>query len=95
MLRTIVRNYPYIHLGLGLIGNSLFAIGSILFLQRFSAWHHVAVLLFIFGSFGMLLGAIGKALTEFEAHWGDRATKRRRAAAGRSDQPESGSRSTH
>ena len=89
MLRAFVRNYPYIHLGLGLIGNSLFAIGSILFLQRFSAWHHAAILMFIFGSFGMLIGAIGKAVTEFESHRKDRRS------SGRGGQPECGSRSAN
>ncbi len=66
MLKTFVRNYPYIHLCLGLIGKTLFLIGSVLFLQRFSAWHHVAVVIFIVGSFGMLLGAVGKAVTDLD-----------------------------
>lgn len=41
-------------------------IGSVLFLKSFSAWHHVAVIIFIIASFGMLLGAIGKAVTDLD-----------------------------
>jgi hypothetical protein len=66
-MKIFVKDYPYIHLGLGLAGNMLFVAGSILFLQRFSSWHHVAVLIFIVGSFGMLLGSVGKAVTDLDA----------------------------
>lgn len=76
MIKTFVKDYPLIHLGLGLIGNTLFVIGSILFLERFSAWHHVAVVIFIVGSLGMLLGAIGKALTDLDKARHDRSGNR-------------------
>lgn len=61
MLKTLVRNYPQVHLGLGLFGNTLFFVGSVLFFKTFEAWHRLAVWLFVIGSLGMLLGAIGKA----------------------------------
>lgn len=80
MFTSFVRNYPYIHLGLGLVGNMLFFVGSILFLDRFSAWHHAAILMFIVGSSGMLLGAIGKAVTELEAARRDRGSAYRGGA---------------
>ncbi|MAX00852.1 MAG: hypothetical protein CMN72_14675, partial [Sphingomonas sp.] len=63
-MKTLIRDYPYIHLGLGLIGNAMFLIGSILFFREFDAWYHVAVWLFVLGSAGMLIGALGKAATD-------------------------------
>jgi hypothetical protein len=66
MFKEIVHKYQYVHLALGLIGNTLFVIGSILFFQRFSAWHHVAVWIFVFGSAGMWIGAVGKAIVEWD-----------------------------
>nr|WP_246587061.1 YrhK family protein [Stakelama flava] len=60
----MIRDYPHIHLALGLIGNTLFLIGSVLFFKRFDAWYHIAVWLFVLGSAGMLIGAIGKAVTD-------------------------------
>lgn len=77
MLRTFIRDYPYIHLGLGLIGNTLFVIGSILFFKIFADWYTVAVWCFVIGSALMLVGAAGKALTDLEqAH----LARQRRAA---------------
>lgn len=61
MIRTLVDDYRYIHLGIGLFGNAMFVAGSVLFLERFSQWHHLAVWLFILGSAGMFVGAMGKA----------------------------------
>lgn len=66
MLKTIARDYPHIHLGLGLIGNSLFVIGSVLFFKPFSAWYSFAVWCFVIGSTLMLVGAIGSAATDIE-----------------------------
>ncbi|MHA6717849.1 YrhK family protein [Sphingomonas sp. RS6] len=66
MFRQFIRKYQYIHLGLGLIGNTLFVVGSILFFERFSAWHHLAIWLFVFGSCGMWIGSFGKAIVELE-----------------------------
>ncbi|WNO53823.1 YrhK family protein [Stakelama saccharophila] len=64
MLKTLVRDYPYIHLALGLVGNACFLIGSVLFFKRFEELHHLAVWLFVIGSAGMLIGAMGKAATD-------------------------------
>ncbi len=61
MLRTLVTDYQYIHLALGILGNALFVIGSILFFDQFQSLHRLAVWLFTLGSAGMLLGALGKA----------------------------------
>jgi hypothetical protein len=62
--RTFVHHYQWIHLTLGLIGNAAFVIGSIFFL--WDSLHHQAILLFIIGSSGMLLGSIGSAIVKYE-----------------------------
>jgi len=66
MLKTIIHDYPQIHLGLGLVGNLLFFVGSILFFPRFEAWQTAGVWMFVIGSAGMLIGSIGKAFTDIE-----------------------------
>ena len=60
MLKTVLRDYGWIHLGLGLAGNVTFFIGSILFLPALESWKTVGVWLFIVGSFLMLVGAAGE-----------------------------------
>ncbi|MBR0553382.1 YrhK family protein [Stakelama marina] len=63
-MKTLIRDYPYIHLAIGLLGNLCFLVGSVLFFKQFEAWHTTAVWLFVAGSAGMLLGALGKAATD-------------------------------
>lgn len=61
---TALRDFPWVHLGLGLAGNTLFVIGSVMFF-----WESVktlAIWLFIFGSLGMLLGSIGELLVRID-----------------------------
>ncbi|MBO0903454.1 YrhK family protein [Jiella sonneratiae] len=60
MLQTIVRDYAWIHLGIGLFGNFCFVVGSVLFFETFKAWHTLAVWLFVAGSAGMFLGSLGE-----------------------------------
>lgn len=62
MIRKLVHNYEYIHIGIGLLGNVQFFLGSVLFLERFSEYQHVGVWLFIVGSFMMLIGSLGSGL---------------------------------
>ena len=61
-IRPVLRNYQWIHIGLGLIGNVTFVVGSVLFL--WDSTKFVATLLFILGSTGMLLGSIGQAIVK-------------------------------
>lgn len=63
-LQILVRDYGWIHQSLGLVGNVLFLIGSILFLPQFEPYRTVAVWLFISGSFLMLIGAVGRLLVD-------------------------------
>lgn len=63
-LREFFDEYQWIHLTLGLIGNMLFFVGSVLFLfeqqlQTFGVWA------FVVGSFLMLVGSAGEALVKY------------------------------
>ncbi len=59
MLHTLLHDYEWIHLGLGLSGNFMFFVGSVLFLPTFEPYKTFGVWLFIVGSFFMLVGAAG------------------------------------
>ncbi|MEU4248413.1 YrhK family protein [Amycolatopsis sp. NPDC026612] len=64
--KSFIREFPAVHLAIGVIGNAIFFVGSVLFV-----WHAtevVAIWLFIAGSFGMLLGAVGQAVYVYERH---------------------------
>lgn len=75
MLRTLVTDYQYIHLTIGILGNSLFFVGSVLFFDQFKSLHTLAVWLFTLGSGGMLVGALGKAAKDiYEAEKNDGAS---------------------
>lgn len=62
--RLVIRRYEGIHLTLGILGNTCFFVGSILFL--FPPWKDPGVWLFIFGSAGMLIGSLGRAIVRYE-----------------------------
>lgn len=58
-MAAFVRRFPRAHLAIGLAGNALFVVGSVLFvLHR----QNVGVFLFLVGSCGMFLGSLGEAL---------------------------------
>jgi hypothetical protein len=61
---TVVHNYGWIHLSLGLFGNFLFFIGSIFFLPQFEPIKTLGVWLFIIGAFLMMIGSIGRLLVD-------------------------------
>lgn len=63
-IKILVQDYSWVHLSLGLLGNTLFFIGSILFLPIFPSWYTFAVWLFIIGSLLMLVGALGRLLVD-------------------------------
>lgn len=65
VLKTIVRDYNWIHLGVGLFGNLCFFVGSILFLWE--STKNTGVWLFIIGSAGMLVGSAGRWITSLYA----------------------------
>lgn len=68
MIQTLVRDFEWIHLGIGLFGNFCFVVGSVLFFKSFEAWYTLAVWLFVVGSTGMFVGSLGQlAKTLYEA----------------------------
>ena len=76
--KSFIREFPAVHLAIGVIGNVIFFVGSVLFV-----WHSteaVAIWLFIIGSFGMMLGAIGQAVYIYERHRLNGAPGNRRRA---------------
>lgn len=70
-IRTLVQEYGWIHTGIGLFGNTLFFVGSVIFLPTFKQleainmeWQTVGVWLFIIGAFLMLVGTLGNLLVK-------------------------------
>ena len=63
-IRWFVREYPVIQITIGAFGNATFVVGSVMFL--FARWETPGIYLFIFGSFGMLLGSAGEVLNRYE-----------------------------
>lgn len=72
-IRILVHDYGWIHLGVGMAGNALFVIGSVMFLPDLGSvvlpgagdpveWQTVGVWLFIVGSAFMLIGKFGQLL---------------------------------
>ncbi|WP_370194292.1 MULTISPECIES: YrhK family protein [Aurantimonas] len=81
MLQILVRDFGYIHLGIGLVGNLLFVIGSVLFFKAFEEWYTLAVWMFVAGSTGMFLGSLGElAKTIYEGR--EKRRDKRAADAG-------------
>lgn len=63
---SALRDFPWVHLGLGLFGNTLFFVGSVMFF--WSSVKTLAIWLFVVGSLGMLLGSIGQVLVRIDKH---------------------------
>lgn len=59
-VEELVQDYEWFHTMLGILGNVLFFVGSVMFL--FESARTVGVWLFIVGSFGMAVGSVGAAL---------------------------------
>lgn len=63
-IKTLVEDYGWVHLSLGLAGNCAFFIGSLLFLPALERFKTLGVWLFIVGAGLMLVGALGRLLVE-------------------------------
>jgi multisubunit Na+/H+ antiporter MnhG subunit len=59
-LKTLVRDFRWVHLCVGIVGNFTFLVGSVLFLPALSEWQTIGVILFIVGSALMFVGALGE-----------------------------------
>ena len=62
MIRTLVQDYEHVHTAVGIVGNLLFVVGSVLFYKAFEQFYTLAVSLFVVGSVFMLVGAVGSGL---------------------------------
>jgi YrhK-like protein len=58
-LEAFVRRFPTVHVALGLAGNTLFVVGSFLFV---AGKQDVGAYLFVAGSCGMFIGSLGEAV---------------------------------
>ena len=63
-LRILVRDYGWVHLSLGLLGNLVFLTGSVLFLPLLEHLKTIGVWLFIFGAALMAAGSLGRLLVD-------------------------------
>ena len=68
MLGQVIRDYPYVHTIIGIMGNLMFVVGSVLFFKVFDVWYSLAVWLFVLGSTFMLVGAVGEGLIRMIEH---------------------------
>ena len=63
-VREFVTEFQWIHDAVGNFGNLCFVVGSVFFLwNSLKIW---GVWLFIFGSFGMMVGSMGATLVRWE-----------------------------
>src|SRR5664279_1033029 len=62
VIRNLVQDYEHIHTAIGISGNLLFVVGSVLFYKPFEQYHTLAVSLFVVGSVFMLIGSLGSGL---------------------------------
>lgn len=60
-LRLWLRDYRWIHTGIGLLGNGAFLAGSVFFLWE--SLKTAGIWLFIIGATGMFIGSLGDALS--------------------------------
>ncbi|MGY1855778.1 YrhK family protein [Modestobacter sp. SYSU DS0290] len=60
----LLSDFPWVHLGLGLVGNTAFFVGSVLFFWE--STKTVGIWLFVIGSLGMLTGSVGELVVKVE-----------------------------
>jgi hypothetical protein len=76
-LLALIQRYRAIHTGIGILGNALFLVGSLVFLLGPTT---PAIWLFVAGSTGMLIGSVGSALVQLHErrsrHGGERSASR-------------------
>lgn len=66
VLQKLLREYEWVHLTLGFMGNTCFVIGSVLFLWE--STKTAGVWLFIVGATGMWIGSAGSGLVSWARH---------------------------
>lgn len=60
----VVRDFPWVHLGIGLLGNAAFVVGSVLFF--FKSVQTLAIWVFVVASAGMFVGSLGQLLVRID-----------------------------
>lgn len=63
-VKTLVQEFGWVHLSLGLFGNVSFFAGSLLFLPALEQYKTAGVWLFIVGAFFMTIGTVGRLLVD-------------------------------
>ena len=58
-IAAFVRTFPSVHNGIGLLGNGLFVVGSVLFIAE---QQDVGLWFFLTGSIGMFIGSLGNLI---------------------------------
>ncbi len=65
-LKKLFHDYEWIHTVLGIVGNTSFLVGSILFFWKQTK--DIGVWLFVFGASGMLVAPLGSAFVRAYEH---------------------------
>lgn len=63
-IRRTTHDVPWIHLGVGAVGNLAFVVGSLMFLSP--EWTRTGTWLFVVASWGMLVGVLGEIAARYE-----------------------------
>jgi hypothetical protein len=63
-IRRFAHDVPWVHLGVALVGNLAFVVGSLFFLSP--ALTRAGTWLFVVASWGLLVGVIGEILVRYE-----------------------------
>jgi hypothetical protein len=79
MIRTLVQDYEHIHTTIGITGNLLFVVGSVLFYKDFDQYYTLAVTMFVVGSTFMLIGSVGSGLRRMAQRREERSPARARS----------------
>lgn len=61
-IKRFVNDFEWVHTLIGICGNTLFFVGSLLFLSE--STKHIGVWTFIIGSAFMLIGSVGSAIVQ-------------------------------
>jgi hypothetical protein len=73
-----VRDFPWIHLGIGLVGNLAFVVGSVMFF--YDGLATAAIWVFVVASAGMFVGSVGELVVRMQSASDGRWTPRRERA---------------
>jgi YrhK-like protein len=64
MIRDFLHDYPWFHRWMGLVGNTLFVVGSVFFL--FDRLVIPGTWIFVGASFGLMVDSVGEKVAKYE-----------------------------